>query len=130
MPQITAALTINNGAATPVAKTFGPERVTPELAVFTERSAGFPAGYSKVSLAYSPTSSKRPTTRVEFSVDVPKTAVVNGVSSVVGVGRFRGYFVTPDNFSDADAADLHAYAVNALNHAQLKLAVTKNDPPY
>jgi hypothetical protein len=130
MSQITGALTINNGAATPVAKSFAPERVAPEASVFTERSAAASAGFTKLAIRFSAASSKRATNRIDVDLDYPVLATVNGVNSVAYVGRFRGYFVAPDVMTAAERADLHAFVANALNHATIKAVVKDLDPMY
>lgn len=130
MPQISAALTINDGSATPVAKTFAPERVAPELSTFTERTTGISAGFARLGVGFSPATAKRATNRTDLSVDVPVLQTVNGVSSVAYVLRFKGYFVTPDTATAAERANLQAYVANAMNHATVKAVVKDNDPMY
>jgi hypothetical protein len=130
MSQITGPLSINNGAATPVAKSFAPERVAPDNSVFTERSAAVSAGFTKLAVRYSPASAKRNTNRVDVDVDLPVLSTVNGVSTVAYVGRFKGYFVVPDVMTAAERADLHAFVANGLNHATVKAVVKDLDPMY
>ena len=130
MSQITGALTINNGAATLVAKTFSPERVAPELSTFTERSATSSAGFARLGIQFSPASSKRATNRIDLSLDLPILQTVNGVSSVAYVGRFKGYFVVPDVMTAAERADLAAYVANALNNTQVRAVIKDLDPMY
>lgn len=130
MSQVTGPLSINNGAATPVAKSFAPERVGPELSSFTERSAAVSAGFPRLSVGFSPASSKRATNRVDIKLDLPVLATVNGVSTVAYVGRFVGYFVVPDVMTAAERADLRAFTANALNHAQIVSVVKDLDPLY
>ena len=130
MSQITGALTINNGAATPVAKTFSPERVAPELSTFTERTATSSAGYTRLSIRYSPASSKRATNRVDVDLDFPVLSTVNGVSQVAYVGRFKGYFVIPDVMTAAERADLAAFVANALDNTQVRAVIKDLDPMY
>lgn len=130
MSQITGALTINDGAASPAAKTFSPERVAPELSTFTERSASASAGYVRLGVAFSPASSKRATNRVDISLDLPVLQTVNGVSSVAYVGRFKGYFVVPDVMTSAERANLVAFVANALDNAQVRAVIKDLDPLY
>ena len=130
MSQITGALTINNGAATPVAKTFSPERVTPELTTFTERSATSSAGFVRLGMAFSPASSKRATNRIDVSLDLPILQTVNGVSTVAYVGRFKGYFVIPDVMTASERADLAAFVANALDNTQVRAVIKDLDPMY
>lgn len=130
MPQITAPLSINNGAATPVAKSFSPERVAPELSTFTERTATSSAGYARLSVSFSPASSKRATNRVDLALDLPVLSIVNGISTVAYVGRFKGYFVVPDTMTAAERADLVAYVANSLDLPAVRGTVKDLDPLY
>lgn len=130
MSQVTGALSINNGAATPVAKSFAPERVAPDLATFTERSAAVSAGFPRLSVQYSPASSKRATNRIDLGLDLPVLQTVNGVSSVAYVGRFKGYFVIPDTMTAAERADLAAFVANALDVTSIRAVVKDLDPLY
>lgn len=130
MSQVSTPLTINNGAATPVAKTFSPERVAPELSTFTERSAPASAGFVRLGVAFSPASGKRSTNRVDISLDLPVLQTANGVSTVAYVGRFKGYFVLPDTMTAAERADLAAYVANALDNNQVRAVIRDLDPLY
>jgi hypothetical protein len=130
MGQVTAPLSINNGAATPVAKSFAPERVAPDNSVFTERSAAVSAGFYKLGIVFSAASAKRPTNRVDMSLDLPVLNTVNGISTVAYVGRFKGYFVIPDTMTALERADLHAFVANALDNAMVKAVVKDLDPMY
>jgi hypothetical protein len=130
MSQVTGPLTINNGAATPVAKSFAPERVSPDNSVFTERSAAVSAGFSRLGVRYSAASSKRATNRVDVDLDFPVLSTVNGVSTVAYVGRFRGSFVIPDTMTAAERADLHAFVANGLDNALIKGVIKDLDPLY
>lgn len=130
MSQITGPLSINNGAATPVAKSFAPERVAPEQSVFTERSPAVSAGFPRLAIAYSAASSKRATNRVDVELDLPVLQNVNGVNSVAYVGRFKGYFVIPDVMTAAERADLAAYVANALDNTTIRGVIKDLDPLY
>lgn len=130
MSQVTGALTINNGAATPVAKSFAPERVAPENSVFTERSAAVSAGFTKLSIRYSAASAKRASNRVDVDLDFPVLSTVNGVSTVAYIGRFKGYFVLPDQMTAGERADLHAFVANGLANSQVKAVIKDLDPLY
>lgn len=130
MSQVTGPLAINNGAATPVAKNFAPESVAPTLSAFTERSAGVSAGYTRLTVGLSPASSKRATNRIDVSLDLPVLQLVNGISSVAYVGRFKGYFVIPDVMTASERADLAAYVANALDNTQVRAIIKDLDPLY
>lgn len=130
MSQVTGALSINNGAATPVAKSFAPEQVTPALTTFTERSAASSVGFLRLGIGFSAANSRRPTNRVNVDFDMPVMQVVDGINKVAYIGRFRGYFVVPDQMTSAERADLAAFVANALDNAQVRAVVKDLDPLY
>lgn len=130
MSQITGPLSINDGAATPVAKSFAPERVAPELSTFTERTAASSAGFLRLGVSYSAASSKRSTNRVDISFDYPVLQSVNGVNSVAYTARFKGQFVIPDVMTAAERANLQAFVANAMSNAAVKAVVKDLDPMY
>lgn len=130
MSQVSGPLTINDGAATPVAKTFSPERVEPSMSTFTERTAPASAGFIRLGIGLDPASSKRATNRIDVSLDYPVLQTVNGVSQVAYVGRFKGYFVVPDTMTAAERANLAAFVANALDNTQVRAVVKDLDPLY
>lgn len=130
MSQITGPLSINDGAATPVAKSFAPERVAPELSTFTERTAASSAGFLRLGVSYSAASAKRQTNRVDISFDYPVLQSVNGVNSVAYTARFKGSFVIPDVMTAAERANLQAFVANAMSNAAVKAVVKDLDPMY
>lgn len=130
MSQITGPITINDGSATPVATVFSPERVSPEQATFTERSAGSSAGFVRLGVQFSPASSKRATNRIDLSLDLPVLQTIGGVSSVAYIGRFKGYFIVPDTMTVDERANLHAFVANALNDVQVRSVIRDLDPMY
>lgn len=130
MTQVTGPLSIANGAATPVAKSFAPVAVGPALSIFAEKTAASSSGYLKLSLAVSMASGNRSTNRVDLGIDMPVTELVAGVNQVTRTGRFKGYFVIPDSMTAAERADLRAFAANALDNALVVSAVKDLDPPY
>lgn len=130
MSQVTGSISINNGAATPVAKSFAPEQVGPALSTFTERSAASSVGFLRAGVGLSPASSKRATNRVDVSLDMPVMQSVSGVNSVAYRGLFKGYFVIPDQMTAGERADLHAFATNFLTAAIIKAVVKDLDPLY
>lgn len=130
MSQISAPVVVYDGKATPVAQTFHPERVAPELSTFVERTSGVSAGYKRISIGFSPASTKRPTNRIDVSFDFPVLGTTNGVSTVAYVARFKGYFVIPDTMTAAERKDFFALGWNALNTSPLTGVVRDLDPLY
>jgi len=130
MSQITAPLSINNGAATPVAVSFTPERVAPEQSTFVDRSSGISALFTRLSVKFSPAGGNRPTNRVDIDIDYPVGATVNGVTTVASVGRVRCYAVIPDTWDAAARANLAAFIANALDNTQVRGVLKDLDPMY
>lgn len=130
MSQVSGPISINNGAASPVAKSFAPQQVAPGSSIFTERTATQSNGFLRLIANYSAASSKRPTHRVEVNIDLPVVESANGVNTVTKKGLFRSYFVIPDTFTAAERADLAAFAANALDVAIIRAIVKDLDPLY
>lgn len=130
MSQVTGPLTINNGAETPVAMSFAPVAVAPSLSVFAEKTSASSAGYKKLSIGASFASGNRATNRIDMAFDMPVIEVVNGVSTVTRVGRFKGYFVIPDTMTASERADMAAFVANALDDTQVRDVIKNLDPLY
>lgn len=130
MPQITGPLTISDGAATPVARSFAPMRVSPEQSIFAEKTSGVAAGYVNLEVKFNPANAQRLTNRIDIALTKPVLSTVNGVSTVAHTGLFKGYFVVPDVMAAMDRADLYAYVANALSHPTVKAVVKDLDPLY
>lgn len=130
MSQVTGAITLANGAATPANKAFSPEAVAPELSTFTERSAASSNGFIRLSLGYSPASAKRATNRIAVSLAFPIVEVVSGTNQVTRTLRFDGTFIIPDSSLATERADLHAFVANALQNALVKGVIRDLDPLY
>lgn len=130
MSQVTGALSINNGAASPAAKTFAPEQVAPQLTTFTERTAASSSGFLRLGVSLSPANGRRATNRVNIDFDLPVLSTINGISTVAYVGRFKGYFVMPEAMTSSERADLAAFVANALDNAQIRAVIKDLDPLY
>lgn len=130
MSNITAPLSISNGAATPVAVSFAPERITPDLSTFVDRTAGVSALYPRLSVGYLPATANRPTNRIDYNFDYPVGATVNGVTTVASVGRIRCRVTVPDTFDAAARANLIALFANALDNMQVRAVSKDLDPMF
>lgn len=116
MPQITGAISLNDGQATPVAVSFTPETITPEKVVFVDRSGGVPAAFRRLTLTMKRSSVGKPTTAVSIEFSYPEISNVGGVITVLHTGRYAsGKFIIPDTMSAAARAHLLAFVRSALN---------------
>lgn len=130
MPQISAPLSINDGLATPVARSFAPEQVSPQLAIFSERTAPATSGWKRLLVSLGLANAKRPTHKVNVTLKLPTLQTVNGVSTVAYTSLFNGTFTIPESATAAERADLHAFVVNSLNTTLLRGYVRDLDPAY
>lgn len=130
MSQVTAPLSINDGQATPVAKSFAPVRVAPDRSIFSEKTAPVSAGFLQLEVASSPANGSRNTNRVDISLKYPVLQTVNGIHTVAYTGLFKGYFVIPDTMTAAERANLAAFVANALDNTQIRAVVKDLDPLY
>lgn len=126
-----AAIVINDGATTPVAVTFSPEKVTPEATVFVDRRKSSRALQPSITVGLRPASGSRNTYQGVFEVAVPIEGVVNGVAQPIGVARFKdGKFIIPDFTPAADRANLHAWTSNGMQNSLVKAVFKDLDPIY
>lgn len=129
MPAI-AALTINDGATTPVAHVFNVVTTTGSKAEWADRSPGVPAGYLKFQHQVEQPAGQRTVYRITIGAHNPVMATVDGVPTVV---RYSSAQVTlnlaPDS-SLQERKDLLAYVTNFLANASVKTSVENIEPFY
>lgn len=125
-----AALTINDGQATPVAVTFSPESVTSDVATFADRSAGVAIGFRRVNISNKFASGNSKVNRAKLSIDYPVTTLVNGVTTVAYTLRATVDVILPDQATDAERKNLYAFLSNGLANTQLRGALRDLDPLY
>lgn len=130
MAQVTGPLTINDGSATPVARAFSPEKVSPGDSTFVERTSGVSAGFHRLAVGFDPASKRRPTNHVALSLEMPTLSTLNGVSALAYTARFQGKFILPDVMTPAERANIVAIVANALSNALIKGVVKDLDPLY
>lgn len=131
MPQISAALTINNGAA--VAKTFSISKVTPEDSLFLEKTAspnGTANGYTRLRVRHTPPAGSSRTYKSNFDIDLPTVATVDSKDVVLRTQLARVQFVTTDDATQTERDNLVAYVINGLSNGSIKPVFQSNDPQY
>lgn len=125
-----AAITLNDGQATPVAVTFNPESVTPALSSFADRSSGIAIGFRKVKVSNTFASGKSTVNRAKMTVEVPVLQTVDGVQVVAYTMRANLEFLLPDGSTDANRKDVYAFVLNALSNSLVRGALRDLDPLY
>lgn len=125
-----AALVINDGQATPVAVTFNPETVSPSLSVFADRAAGIAMAFRRLKISLAFASGKSLVNRAKYSVEIPVTQTVAGVTTVAYTLRANLDVILPDAATDAQRKDLYAFLKNGLANSLIQGMLRDLDPVY
>lgn len=123
-----AAITVNDGAATPVAVTFSPESVSGGSVTFRDDRSGISVLMPRITESLSLASSNRPTNRVAFKVVLPVSKTVDGVVVLDYILRAETSFVLPDRCTEQNRKDLLAFFSNALDDALVKAPILDVEP--
>lgn len=130
MPQA-APLSINNGS---VAVSYTPVLASPTQATFEDQSAAVSSGYGTIDLALSRATSKRPTRHINVEIALPlvheDTTMVPSRYTVQGVGRFKGHYIVPAEWTNAQALRLFHTVKNSLALTNISVAVEKGEGTY
>lgn len=134
-----AAISINDGQATPVAHTFNPTEIVDGQAVLHDRSGGIAIGYLKLGVSLKlPKSAgngqgsdaNTRVIRTKVTVDLPTLETLATGSSgyeppptVSYVCRGICEFIFPERCSAQNRKDARAFIANALAHADVKKVV-------
>jgi len=129
MPAI-AALTINDGAATPVAHTFAVGTTDGQKAVWNDRVSGIPTGYTRLDYEVREAKSSTGAHSVIISLLMPTLATIDGVQTRVRVSSAQVRFNFAQDSTDQERKDLLAYIANGLNNASVKAAIPLIEPFY
>jgi hypothetical protein len=129
MPAI-AALTINDGAASPVAHVFSPVTTNGSLAKWADRAPAIPAGYQLISHEVAAPSGTRTTYKVTMGFSFPVVATVDGALTVVRYSSAQVILnIHPDSLLQ-ERDDALTYIANFCNHASVKSSVENLEPFY
>lgn len=129
MPAI-AALSINDGLASPVAHTFSPVSTTGVKAKWADRSPTIPAGYRTISHEMAEPNGSRTVNKVTMGYMVPTVATVNAVDTVVRYNSAKVEFNLHPESTLQDRKDILAYVANSLDLALVKTSVENLEPFY
>lgn len=123
-----ATITINDGAATPVAVNFQPESVTSESASFVDRLSGVAIGFRRLVLNNKFAKGTSKVNRARFAVEYPVTAVVDGVTQVAYTLRGTVELILPDQSTDAERKNLFAFVQNGIANTLVRGSLRDLDP--
>lgn len=133
-----SALTINDGAATPVSHTFGQRTLIGTEASFVDRSGGITLGYPLVIVNSMPPTRTSRLSKVRVKVVLPVMETVNA-STYNGITpaptkaydlTFDGMFFLPERCTLAQRKDILAYAKNLLSNALTTALVETQETVY
>lgn len=113
-----ADITINDGAATPVAVSFKVVKASPELTIWKDRRLARPTYWPEITLSADLPSVKAKIRQPELRVALPVIDPITGL--VTDYLRFRGTFDIPVNAVATDVNNIYAYASNAIVNALIK----------
>lgn len=125
MPQATD-LTVNNGAGTPVAKTFSlisPAAGDGGIAEWALKEGTISAVFPKLTASANKTPTGGRVLKVKFSLPSSFTDSVTGLTNVSSRAQMNATFSVPDSFPEASKADFVAFCVNSLETSLLKAMI-------
>lgn len=121
-----ADIVLNDGLATPVARTFKVVKATPELTVWKDKRLTKLSYWPEVTLSADLPATNAKTRKSELRVRKPVVDPVSGL--VADVGMFRIIGDIPASMSQPEIDDLVAFTANAFANALVKGAVKDMDP--
>lgn len=116
-----ADISLNDGLATPVARTFTIVRAQPELSVWKDKRLAKPAYWPELSLSADVPATTAKTRKPELRIRKPVVDAVTGL--VTDTGMIRIISDIPVSMTQAEVDDLYAFAANALQNPLIKGAV-------
>lgn len=133
-----AAVTINDGAATPVAHTFSPVNIVADVAKFADRSGGISVGYPTLTVSLTAPSKTSRLYKARCKVVMPVLETIsNSTMSGIAPAPTKAYdltadmtFFMPERSTLQNRKDILAYAKNLLAHAMVTALVQDNENIY
>lgn len=129
MPAI-AALTVNDGATTPVAHTFSPQTTSGAKAVWADRSPSIPAGFRTISHELVDPNGNRTVHKLTMGFMIPVVQTVDTVDTVTRYNSAQVVLNINPGSSLQERKDLLAYVANTLGLATVKTSVENLEPFY
>lgn len=130
MPQFTGPLTVNDGAAIPVAVSYAPELLSSASSVFVDRREASRDMQPSVSVLFDRPTTVRKTFKVTHTFAMPIKQTINGVDVVTDIARATVQYVIPPSASNTHRKNLRALVANFEDAALMKAAVEDLDPLY
>lgn len=129
MPAI-AALSINDGAETPVAHVFSPVTTDGSKAGWADRAPGIPSGFRTISNDVRAPSGAGAAYRSVWGFNIPVTATVGDVVTVVRNSSAKVELNFSSQSTEQERMDLLAYVRNTLSLTAAEESVKNVEPFY
>lgn len=129
MPAI-ANIVLKDAATTPVSHTFAPANAAGSGAEWADRSPGIASAYPVLSHQVRKASQPAAANRILMGLNVPVTAVVDGVTKVVRNSSLSIAINCAQDSTEQERKDLIAYAQDLLANASVKQTVQNIEPFY
>lgn len=130
MPQVTGAITINDGTATPVAVSYSPELLSSTQAVFVDRRLASRDMQPSIEVGFSRPSAARNTFKVQRIAVYPIVRNVNGVDIIADTARATVTYTIPKSATAQERKHLRALVANTEDITVLKAGPEDLDPLY
>jgi hypothetical protein len=130
MPQFTGAITINDGATTPVAVSYSPEQLSSSNTVLVDRRETTRDMQPSVTVVFERPTPTRKTFKVKRAYAMPIKQTINGVDVITDIARANVEYVIPQSATQTVRKNLRALVANAEDIAILKAGVEDLDPLY
>lgn len=131
MPQATD-LIVNNGATTPVAKTFAllsPSSGMGGIAMWALKEGAISSIFPRFTAAARPSNKgNAQNLQVKFKLPSSYTETVTGLTMVGSGFEFNGTFTVPNDFPEALKNDAVAFTANLINHVLVKAMIRDGLP--
>lgn len=137
MPAI-GTITINDGAATPVAHNFTPSGISGDVAKYDDRSGGISVGFPRITISSAAPSKTSRLYKARVKVVLPVLENIAGTSSNgFTPAPVKAYdltadmtFILPERSTQQNRKDLLAFAKNLLANAVVTSVVQDNEVVY
>jgi hypothetical protein len=129
MPNL-AALTINDGQATPAAHTFAVENRLGGKAMWADKAPGISSGFNRITNEVRMAKSKTGANSNITTWELPTLAVIDGTTQRARVSSAQLRINFAQDATDQERKDAYAYIANFLSNATVKAAIIGQEPHY
>lgn len=107
-----ASIVLNDGQGTPVAHTFVPIPIGPNVMSWVDKSGPFPAAYNRVTGTFKAPQGNGKMYRETWKIEVPTGSITNGIATVDNVAVCIVELTLPETGTLQSRKDIKAYLKN------------------